>query len=126
VRNRDLGKRIDREFGLTSRPDRPLVSIVTVGEALTLGAIWAWGPAKLQALRTMLNEVVVIDLRQGDIVDRYAAVSAHCRANGLALSDNDRWIAATAKAADAVLLTTDRDFDPLHPAYVDRIWIDPA
>ena len=40
--------------------------------------------------------------------------------------DADRWIAATAKAADATLLTTDKDFDPLHPRYVERIWIDPA
>ncbi len=99
---------------------------MTVGEALTLGAIWKWGSTKLDALRAMLNELVVIGLRQGDIVDRYAALSAHCKAHGLTLSDNDRWIAATARAAGAVLLTTDKDFDALHPTFVDRVWIDPA
>ncbi len=93
---------------------------------MTLGAVWRWDPPKLEALRTMLGELVVIDLRQGDIVDRYSAVSAHCKRNGLALSDNDRWIAATARAAGAVLLTTDKDFDALHPEFVDRVWIDPA
>jgi len=27
--------------------------------------------------------------------------------------------------AGAHLLTTDKDFDPLFPAYLDRTWIDP-
>jgi len=42
------------------------------------------------------------------------------------LSKNDMWIAATAKAAGATLLTTDKDFLILHPRpclvqYVDPI-----
>ena len=42
------------------------------------------------------------------------------------MGDNDVWIAATAAAAGAYLLTTDKDFDHLHPTYVQREWIDPA
>ncbi len=42
------------------------------------------------------------------------------------LSKNDLWIAATAKAMGLTLLTTDRDFDPLHPTLITRTWIDPA
>ena len=34
--------------------------------------------------------------------------------------DNDLWIAATAAATAAHLITTDADFDPLHPAYIRR------
>jgi tRNA(fMet)-specific endonuclease VapC len=45
--------------------------------------------------------------------------------NGRAVGDNDVWIAACASAADATLLTTDRDFDLLHGTYLDRVWIDP-
>jgi predicted nucleic acid-binding protein len=41
------------------------------------------------------------------------------------VSDNDVWIAACTSAADATLLTTDRDFDPLVGRYLDRVWIDP-
>lgn len=43
----------------------------------------------------------------------------------LAVSDNDVWIAATAKAANASLLTTDRDFLHLHPHYVFVHYVDP-
>jgi len=32
---------------------------------------------------------------------------------GRTVRDNDTWIAATAAATNAVLLTTDKDFDPL-------------
>ena len=99
---------------------------MTVGEALSLGTVWGWGAPKLGYLRQMLNELVIIDLRQGDITDRYSAITAFCKRGGHALSDNDRWIAATAAAANATLLTTDRDFDVLHPTFVTRIWIDPA
>jgi predicted nucleic acid-binding protein len=41
------------------------------------------------------------------------------------LGDNDVWIAATASLADAVFLTTDRDFDPLHGIFLTREWVDP-
>ncbi len=34
------------------------------------------------------------------------------------------WIAATAKVADAILLTTDGDFDHLHPKFLTRHKID--
>lgn len=74
----------------------------------------------------MLNELVIVDLPQGAITERYSAVTAFCKKGGHALSDNDRWIAATAAATGATLLTTDRDFDVLHPRFVNRIWIDPA
>jgi tRNA(fMet)-specific endonuclease VapC len=33
---------------------------------------------------------------------------------------------ATARATGFTLLTTDRDFDRLHPTWLNRIWIDPA
>jgi tRNA(fMet)-specific endonuclease VapC len=38
---------------------------------------------------------------------------------------NDLWIAATAAATGALLLTTDRDFDDLHPGSLRREWVDP-
>jgi len=34
------------------------------------------------------------------------------------LGKNDLWIAATAIAFSATLLSTDADFDPLHPTFI--------
>jgi predicted nucleic acid-binding protein len=39
-------------------------------------------------------------------------------ARGAKYGQNDLWIAATAVAADAFLLTTDKDFDYLIPSHV--------
>jgi predicted nucleic acid-binding protein len=59
------------------------------------------------------------------VLDRYAEIDAFLTQSGRTVSDNDVWIAACAAAADATLLTTDRDFDPLDPRYMERVWIDP-
>jgi tRNA(fMet)-specific endonuclease VapC len=40
------------------------------------------------------------------------------------MGKNDLWIAATARAASATLITTDTDFDHLHPVLVKRELID--
>ncbi len=42
------------------------------------------------------------------------------------MGKNDVWIAATASVVEAVLLTTDADFDHLDPRFLKRIWLDPA
>ena len=41
------------------------------------------------------------------------------------MGKNDLWIAATAFVTKATLLTTDKDFDHMHPAFLQRDWINP-
>ena len=42
------------------------------------------------------------------------------------MGKNDLWIAAAASAMNSTLVTTDKDFDHLQPAYISSIdWIDP-
>lgn len=45
--------------------------------------------------------------------EHYATVKAACRSKGLALDENDLWLAATALALGAVLVTRDRDFQQI-------------
>jgi tRNA(fMet)-specific endonuclease VapC len=61
-------------------------------------------------------EVLNID---GDTAERYAVIRDQLRRQGTPIPTNDLWIAACAKAADATLLTTDRDFAHLSPALLD-------
>ncbi len=42
------------------------------------------------------------------------------------MGKNDLWIAATANATGATLLTTDSDFDHLSPNFIDLIRIPPT
>lgn len=118
LRGGHVGKRIDRVHGLRTRRDRPLISIVSVGELAALARKRGWGPAKRTAMTDLVAELVVIELGQGDIVEASAEIdhfSEREHKPARPMGKNDIWIAATAKASGAHLLTSDSDFDHLGP-----------
>ena len=129
VRDKDLGKQISSQFGLKDAIHRPLISIVTVGEIWVLADQFGFGEAKREVLKKVLGTLVVLDINHESVLDAYVEIDRACRkAKGGAriLSKNDLWIAATAKAAGAVLVTMDKDFLCLHPDpcpvhYVDQV-----
>lgn len=85
-----------------------------------------WGARKLEALRQLAGNLVVVDVSREPILNAYAELDTHLKRSGTPMGQqNDVWIAATASATGAVLLTTDRDFDVLHPSHIRREWIDP-
>ena len=57
--------------------------------------------------------------------ERRAEIDAYLKKNGKTVGNNDVWIAATARAAGALLLTTDRDFEPLDPTFLRHHYIPP-
>ena len=129
VRDKDLGNQISSLFGLKDAVHRPLISIVTVGEIWALADQFGFGEAKREFIKNVLATLVVLDINHESVLDGYVEVDRACRkAKGGAriLSKNDLWIAATTKAARAVLVTTDKDFLCLHPDpcpvhYVDQV-----
>ena len=120
-----IGRAIDARFQLRGRAERPLLSVITLGEALAFARFRNWGAPRIETLRGLLREFVVVDIARRAVLERYAEIDNFLKRNGRAVGDNDAWIAACASVADATLLTTDRDFDPLHGTYLDRVWIDP-
>lgn len=100
------------------------MSIITIGEALAFAKKLNWGPAKAAALEDLFQDLVIVDITD-EILDLYAEVDFFLQRKGKTIEQNDIWIAATAIGAEAQLLTTDKDFDPLHPAHLERIWVDP-
>lgn len=125
TRGGPIGQAIDDRFQLRARAERPLLSAITLGEAMAFAQFRRWGEARSVMLSGLLREFVVVDIRNRVVLERYAEIDSFLKRNGRAVADNDVWIAACASAADATLLTTDRDFDPLHDTYLDRVWIDP-
>jgi len=119
IRGNADGLRLDSEYSLRARSDRPLISVITVGEILTFAQRGPWGRPKLQRLHELLSELVIVPIQDHTIPEHYAHITAFSQASGRSMGDNDRWIAATAAASGAELLTTDPDFDPLHPTYVN-------
>lgn len=120
ARGNEIGESIDRAFALRTRRERPLVSVVSVGELHSLARLWNWREKRIQALRSLISELVVVDIQRSPILDRYAEIDVHCKRNGFQLSNNDTWIAATAAATGALLLTSDKDFDALEGQFLRR------
>lgn len=120
IRNNDIAKRVDAQFQIRQRTDRPLISVVTIGECLSIVRQFGWGSAKSQALKSLLREFVVVSVDSRPVLERYGEFHAWTRSIGRTLGHNDLWIAATAAATGAHLITTDTDFDPLYPDHIRR------
>ena len=128
VRGEEPGRAIDQRFGLSTAAERPLVSIVTHAELQVLARSNAWGSAKLHALATALAGVITVDVLGGPVVEAYIAMelaSRRHRPRARTMSNNDLWIAATAKVGRATLLTADKDFPHLSPKHCRIVFIDP-
>jgi tRNA(fMet)-specific endonuclease VapC len=125
-RGKEVAQRIDATFGLKARADKPLISVVTVGEALGFARQRNWGEKKVESLRDLLRELVVVDINSSEILDRYSEIRALDKSGGWNLSHNDTWIAATASVIKALLLTTDKDFGRVDPSILSSHYVDPS
>ena len=85
-----------------------------------------WGSARRQRVAALLARCKTRGIDTEDIIDAYADLNVFSIRTGRPLGDNDLWIAATARVTGATLLTTDKDFDHLHPNFIQRVWIDPT
>lgn len=121
ARNDTTGQAIESRYALTSRRERPLISSITEGELFGLAYHRRWGQSKLQMLREMLRNFVCVDAGLFPVVEWYAQFYAEASRRGAPRGQNDLWIAATAKAAGAALLTRDKDFDWLNPNFLTVI-----
>ena len=85
-----------------------------------------WSPPKRSALRKMLDSLVTLDLTN-EVVQAYVEIDLFSRKlkPAVTMQKNDVWIAASAKATDAILLTTDTDFNHLPLELVKHEYIDP-
>lgn len=127
VRRKAAGKWIEETYRLVARPEKPLISIVSVGELFRIASRKdrKWGAARHRTLQQLMHEMVIVDISEPGILPRYGEIGAYLDDTGKPIQQNDVWIAATTAVKDAVLLTTDKDFDRLHPQYVEREFIDP-
>lgn len=113
-----LGTYLNQTFGLSDVINRPLISIVTHGELWAMAKRNNWGEKKRQAIKEMLDDLVTLDLGDPEIIESYVAIDQKNQSHPKGsrnMPNNDKWIAACAMAADALLLTTDQDFLHLHP-----------
>ncbi len=124
VRGGRLGEYVKNEYRLLSQSFKPLISVISIGEILKLTKRFGWGDPKIATLQNLLDNLVKLGINRPQILEAYAEIAYVCEKLGNTKPQNDYWIAATAKASGATLLTTDKHFDDLHQRFIERIWID--
>jgi tRNA(fMet)-specific endonuclease VapC len=124
IRWGELGQRIAEEYELLTRAETPLISAVTLGEARSLALQLGWGAARSAKLQALLRSLVVVGIDREPVLDRYAQIDQLSRRSGRRMEKNDVWIAASAAAAGAVLLTTDADFGHIPSDILRHVRID--
>ena len=126
VRWQALAQYIETTFQLGQQHPAPIISIVSEAEIRVLAEQNEWGAFKMRILEEkLLDFLTVVPIPYRDIVAAYVEIDAYSRRHGRVMGKNDVWIAATARVEGATVLTTDRDFDHLHPHLIQRIYVDP-
>jgi predicted nucleic acid-binding protein len=93
---------------------RLAVSVVTLAEARGGYIDGGWSSRRVADAERMLAKFLPI-LIDDPHVNEWARLWAAARANGIAISHNDLWIAATASVRGQVLITCDRDHVRIAP-----------
>ena len=126
-----------KEFDLTNEEITVLTSIVSSGEVLKAARKRGWKEKKLEKMDKILQGYIPIDIDAANIIDAYASIGAWSErarivapdwpslpSTAVRMGQNDLWIAATARALDLKLLSTDTDFAFLNKKWIDYIYID--
>ncbi len=114
--------------------DDLVISAVTVGELKALALKRNWGDKRTQQLLDAITQYIIHPIKVQSILDNYANIDAYSQSKlankplskGMTarnMEKNDLWIAATAYAINAKLVTTDKDFEHLDNSFleIDRI-----
>ena len=134
MRAKELGQHIDETYKPRQARFKPIISVVSVGEMLSLARQFSWGAKKTAEIGKLVENLVVEDINTPEILAAYGEIDHASRENGRTMGKNDVWIAATAKVTGATLLTTDKDFDHLSAGsplqqpempVIGLVWIDP-
>jgi predicted nucleic acid-binding protein len=68
LRGKATGLAIDAAYSLRARPERPLVSVISVGEILSFAAQRGWGASKVDQLKKLVEDLVVVDVRSSSVL----------------------------------------------------------
>jgi predicted nucleic acid-binding protein len=105
-------RKVTSRFTVLSPSGRVLVNPVVRGEILYGLGLMAKGRKRehLAARAQSLFARLACEAIPESAADHYARLKREAETKGLRLDENDLWIASTAVALDAVLITRDRDF----------------
>ena len=125
-----LFKKVSEDNNLNDEDAFIMISAISKGELLSIAMQNGWGERKVSALNKLLNEIVIIDVAGNDdnLLNAYAEIDAFSlqrhptkklKGSAKPMGKNDMWIAATAFATNATLLTADGKFMHLDKEFIN-------
>ncbi len=135
IRASGYAEYVEAKYSVSEPPNIPVISVVSVGEILSLAMQFNWGSKKKRIMSNLLNKFASVDINSEDVLSEYAEIDAFSQGRhpskklpkGMSsrnMNKNDLWIAATGSVLNATLLTLDRDFDHLNESFLDVVYID--
>ena len=128
IRDKTTRRLIDEQYSPFAEGNQALVSIVTVAEIYSLARKRQWGIEKMGRLEELISSLVIIEIRNQDIVNVYVDIETYSNksnpdrqvsGSAIKMGKNDLWIAATAALTGSRLITSDNDFDHLDGEYFE-------
>ena len=125
-----LFRKVSEENKLDAEDAFIMISSISKGEILSIAMQNNWGERKTEILSKLLNLIVIIDVVGANdlLMNAYAEIDAYSlkrhpakilSGSAKPMGKNDIWIAATAYATNATLLTTDGKFMHLDKEFID-------
>ncbi len=129
----------DSDLGLSAPETLAFTSAVCRGELLALAEKRGWGAGKREQMETVLDRFPTIGINRASILSAYALIDAWTHGKmvdspggvpppkpAVPMKQNDLWIAATAHASQAVLVSIDKDFSHLGGVWFEFIFVSQA
>ena len=129
-------KEVVERYRLSDPDTLVFTTIVCRGEILALAEKFGWGDRRRETLTRVLNDFPTVGIEKDSVVTTYAKLSAWSEGKTVMdpefpeppkpakkIGQNDIWIAAVARVSQAILITTDKDFDALSDGVIQRIWV---
>lgn len=135
--NNRLYTKVSEENKLNDDDALIMISAITKGEIRSLAMQNRLGERRLETLNKLLNLLITIDVSGNNeiLLNAYAEIDSYSlkrhptktyTGSAKPMGKNDMWIAATALAVNATLLTTDGKFMHLDKAFIDIKFYHPA
>lgn len=127
MRSEDFKEYIYQKF---LKDNTAIICVVTEGEIYSLATRNGWGERKIKLLDELLENYIVADIHSKDVIKMYAQIDAFSQGrlktmqsnfSARNMGKNDIWIAAVSTILNAILITTDGDFDHLAPNFLKCI-----
>jgi predicted nucleic acid-binding protein len=101
------------------------ISVVTIAETRAGYRLADWGTSRIESTEQELRRYFPIPVRR-HYASEWARLRTAAQTGGVAISDNDLWVAVTASRREEVLVTCDRDHQRIAPEMpVEVVYLPP-